>query len=109
MNLQFSAKQQARYVRSVGCIPLSTEHSVSMLKTKLLGGGENKGFKMVKTLNIKKWYRKAAKEKENQTNGAPARLKVVWSFVPAEQTRLALEHWIGYLAGSGQILRFVLI
>jgi hypothetical protein len=75
------------------------------LKQKLLGGSETKGFKIVKTLNIKKWYRKATSERENQTNGVPARHKVVWSFIPADQTRHALEHWIGYLARSGQILR----
>ena len=92
----------------MGCVPLASEHSVTLLKQKLLGGGENKGFRIVKTLNLKRWYRKAKQEKENQKNGSPARHNVVWAFVPPEQTRLALEHWIGYLARSGQLLRFYL-
>ena len=98
--------QQARFVRSVGIVPLASEHSVNNLKQKLLGGAENKGFKIVKTLNLKKWYRKSKSEIENQVNGLPARHQVVWSFVPADQTKCALEHWIGYLAKTGQILRF---
>ena len=90
----------------MGIVPLASEHSVTLLKQKLLGGAENKGFKIVKTLNIKKWYRKSKSESENQVNGSLARHQVMWSFVPADKTKCALEHWIGYLAKSGQILRF---
>ena len=104
--LKFSAVQQARYVRSIGCVPLSTEHKVTKLKQKLLGG-DSKGFRIVKTLSLKKWYRKLKDELENSVNGCPARHTVVWSFVPAEQTKTALEHWVGYLAKTGQLLRFV--
>ena len=90
----------------MGCVPLASEHSVTLLKQKLLGGGETKGFRVVKTLNIKKWYRKAKCESDNKVNGSPARHDVVWGFIPPDKTKLALEHWIGYLARSGQILRF---
>ena len=91
----------------MGIVPLASEHSVTLLKHKLLGA-ENKGFKIVKTLNIKKWFRKYKSESDNQVNGSPARHQVVWSFVPANQTKCALEHWIGYLAKSGQILRLII-
>ena len=87
-------------------MPLASEHSVTQLKQRLLGGTENKGFRLVKTLNIKKWFRKSKAEEANKSNtGLAARLSVVWSFIPAEQTRLALEHWVSYLAKSGQIIR----
>ena len=61
----------------------------------------------MKTLSLKKWFRKSKDEVENCVNGTPARHTVVWSFVPAERTKAALEHWIGYLARTGQLLRFV--
>jgi hypothetical protein len=99
-HLQLS-EDDARYVRKISLVGLSSEYSVKKLRCELLGN-EGKGFAKADKFSVKKWYRDKTQEIKNYVDGEPKRQDVIVGRIPSEYVQTAVQHWANALSERGE-------
>ena len=93
----------ARYIRGIGLVGLSSEYSVKKLRTELLGNN-GKGWAKAEQFTVKKWFRYENKEIENTVDGEEPKHEVVIARIPKEEIITAVQHWASTLTERGQFV-----
>ena len=82
----------ARYVRSISLVGLSSEYSVKQKRSELMGNGGS-GWVVAEKKTLKKWFRKPVAEANNSINGQAAQKIVVFGRISKSDIVLAVQHW----------------
>ena len=97
------SEDDARYVRGISLVGLSTEYSVKQRKSEIMGN-DGKGWVVAKKVTIKKWYRKKENEVNNYKHGEPAIKEIALGHIPKENIQQAIQHWAQLISNQGQYI-----
>ena len=95
------SEDDARYVRGISLVGLSTEYSVKKTKSEIMGN-DGKGWVQAKKMTVKKWFRKNQNEVSNYKHGEPAKKEIVLGYIPKENIQQAIQHWAQLISNQGQ-------
>ena len=93
----------ARFVRGISLIGLSSEGSVKRLRKELLGNA-GQGWATSESISVKKWFRDGNKEIQNKVGGEPMRQEIIVCKISKDDIQNAVQHWASTLTDRGEFI-----